>query len=163
MTIEVVVADYSNKKHAEDLVSLLNDYANDPMGGNEPLSTFAKENLTAELSKIPHAFSILCYVDGEPAGFANCFEAFSTFNCKPLVNIHDLAVNSDFRGKKLSQKILDKVEEVANEKKCCKVTLEVLEGNEAAKSAYLKYGFMPYQLDNENGNAQFWQKPIKHT
>ena len=161
MTIEVIVADYSNKKHAEDLVSLLNDYANDPMGGNESLSVFAKENLATELSKIPHAFSVLCYVDGEPAGFANCFEAFSTFSCKPLVNIHDLAVNNDFRGKKLSQKILDKVEEVGKEKGCCKVTLEVLEGNEIAKNAYLKSGFKPYQLDSETGNAQFWQKPIR--
>ena len=160
MNIEVVVADYSNKKQAEDLVSLLNAYATDPMGGGEPLSSFAKQNLAEKLSKLPHAFSVLCYVDDEPVGFANCFEAFSTFACQPLVNIHDLAVNSKFRGLKLSQKILDKVEQVASERQCCKVTLEVLEGNEVAKNAYLKHGFKPYQLDSKNGNAQFWQKPI---
>lgn len=161
MAIEVVVADYTNKNHAADLVSLLNDYANDPMGGSESLSAHAKQNLAAELNKIPHAFSVICYVDDKPAGFANCFEAFSTFACAPLVNIHDLAVNPDFRGLQISQKLLNKVEEIATEKNCCKVTLEVLEGNEIAKNAYLKYGFKPYQLDNENGNAMFWQKPIK--
>ena len=160
MTTEVIVADYTNKKHADDLVTLLDNYANDPMGGGEPLPNNAKQNLAKELNKLPHAFSVICYVDNKPAGFANCFEAFSTFACQPLINIHDLAVNSDFRGHQVSQKLLQKVEEIATAKNCCKVTLEVLEGNDIAKNAYLKYGFKPYQLDSKNGNAMFWQKPI---
>jgi len=162
MPTNVIVVDYTNKTQADDLVSLLNEYANDPMGGSESLSDFAKQNLAAELNKRPHAFSVICYVDDKPAGFANCFEAFSTYACQPLINIHDLAVHSEFRGRQISQKILDKVEEVAVEKNCCKVTLEVLDGNTIAKNAYLKYGFKPYQLDSENGDAMFWQKPIKH-
>jgi len=160
MTTHVIVADYTNPQHADDLVTLLNNYANDPMGGGEPLPEYAQQNLAAELNKIPHAFSVICYVDGQAAGFANCFEAFSTFACQPIVNVHDLAVNPDFRGHQVSQKLLQKVEEVAADKNCCKVTLEVLEGNEIAKNAYLKYGFKPYQLDSKNGNAMFWQKPI---
>ncbi len=163
MAIEVIVADYSNKKHADDLLSLLNDYANDPMGGNEELSDYTKENLAKELAKVPNAFSIICYVDGKPAGLANCFEAFSTFKCKPLINIHDLSVKSDYRGKRLSQIMLDKIVDIANNKECCKVTLEVLEGNKPAQYAYLKHGFKPYQLDSNNGNAQFWQKEINRT
>jgi len=160
MTTEVIVADYSNPQHADDLVTMLNNYANDPMGGGEPLPENARQNLATELNKIPHAFSILCYVDGNPAGFANCFEAFSTFACQPIVNIHDLAVNPGFRGHQVSQKLLQKVETIAAERNCCKVTLEVLEGNDIAKKAYSKYGFKPYQLDSDNGNAMFWQKTI---
>ena len=160
MTIEVIVADYTNEKHAHDLISLLNNYANDPFGGDESLSAYTKENLITELNKVPHAFSVICYVDDKPAGFANCFEGFSTFACKPLINIHDLAVNPDFRGKQISQKILEKVEEVGASRNCCKVTLEVLEGNETAKNAYLKNGFKPYQMDDKYGCAQFWQKSI---
>ena len=151
--VEVVVADYSNKNHAKDLVSLLNVYANDPMGGSKSLSSFVNDNLVKELGKIPYTFSILCYVDGEPAEFANCFESFSTFKCKPIINIHDFAVKNNFRGNKLSQKILEKIEYIANQKKCCKITLEVLEGNKPAQHAYLKYGSLPYQLDSENGSA----------
>ena len=160
MTIEVIVADYTNEKQAHDLISLLNNYANDPFGGDESLSAYTKENLITELNKVPHAFSVICYVDDKPAGFANCFEGFSTFACKPLINIHDLAVNPDFRGKQISQKILEKVEEVGASRNCCKVTLEVLEGNETAKNAYLKNGFKPYQMDDKYGCAQFWQKSI---
>lgn len=160
MSTEVIEVDYNNKTQADDLVTLLNAYANDPMGGGESISDFAQQNLANELSKIPYAFSVICYVDGKAAGFANCFEGFSTFSCQPLVNIHDLGVNSEFRGKQISQKLLDKIEDIAKQKNCCKVTLEVLEGNTVAKNAYLKYGFKPYQLDSENGNAMFWQKTV---
>ncbi len=160
MTTEVVIADYTNKKHADDLVTLLDNYAKDPMGGGDPLPEFAKQNLATELNKLPHAFSVICYVDGKAAGFANCFEAFSTFACQPIVNIHDLAVDPEFRGHQVSQRLLQKIEEIANEKNCCKVTLEVLNNNEIAKNAYLKYGFKPYQLNSEHGDAMFWQKTI---
>ncbi|MGI9277959.1 MAG: GNAT family N-acetyltransferase [Endozoicomonas sp.] len=158
--MELIVTDYSNTDHATDIVELLNEYATDPMGGGEPLPEFAKENLALELSKLPHAFSVLCYVDGQPAGLANCFEAFSTFDCKPLINIHDLVVRSNFRGRGISQRLLNKIEETARDKGCGKVTLEVLEGNKTAQKAYLKYGFEPYQLDSEHGNALFWKKDL---
>jgi ribosomal protein S18 acetylase RimI-like enzyme len=60
----------------------------------------------------------------------------------------------------ISQKMLAKVEEIARQRGCCKITLEVLEGNEAAKGAYRKLGFADYQLDPEMGRALFWQKAL---
>ena len=125
-----------------------------------PLSDFVKTNLVKELSKIPHAFSVICYVDGQAAGLINCFEAFSTFNCKPLVNVHDIVVLSKYRGLGLSQIMLAKVEEKAKENGCCKITLEVLEGNEIARKSYKKFGFDGYELDPKMGKALFWQKVI---
>lgn len=160
MKIEIIKADYQNPNHAKDVTDLLDAYAIDPMGGGEALQNKVKENLTAELAKLPHAFSILAYVDEQPAGLANCFEAFSTFACKPLINIHDLVVLKPFRGLGLSQKMLAKVEEIAKSTGCCKVTLEVLSNNEIAKSAYQKFGFSSYELDPETGSAQFWQKSL---
>ena len=158
MNIEIIKADYLNEKHARDLSDLLEAYATDPMGGGKSLSEYTKGHLVKELSKQPHAFSVIAYVDGEPAGLTNCFEAFSTFVCKPLVNIHDFVVVKKFRGKGISQMMLDKVEEIAKSKGCCKLTLEVLSNNNAAKSAYVKFGFSSYELDPEIGNALFWQK-----
>ena len=128
------------------------------MGGGQPLTQYVIENLTNELSKRPHAFSVIAYVNNNPVGLINCFEAFSTFSCKPLVNIHDVAVLKEYRGQSLSQKMLDKVEEIAREKGCCKLTLEVLNKNDIAKSAYAKYGFNCYELSPEVGHAEFWQK-----
>lgn len=160
MKVEVLIADYLNDQHAKDIGYLLNSYAEDPMGGGTPLSDFIKENLALELSKLPHAFSVICYADGNPAGLINCFEAFSTFKCKPLINIHDITVVNKFRGLGISQKMLAKVEDIAKEKGCCKITLEVLEGNEVARNSYKKFGFEGYELDPKMGKALFWQKVI---
>jgi ribosomal protein S18 acetylase RimI-like enzyme len=160
MNIEVISADYTNAQHGEDLVELLNAYALDPMGGAAPLSDHVKANLVKTLAQQTNVFSLIAYVDSKPAGLVNCVEGFSTFSCKPLINIHDLAVSPDFRGLNISQLMLQKVDDIAQQKGCCKVTLEVLEGNEAAKKAYLKHGFAGYELDPAIGRAMFWQKSI---
>ena len=160
MKIKVSSVDYSDSKQADELIYLLNEYASDPMGGGKTLDKYVIDNLVNELSKLPHAFSLMGYVDEIPVGLITCFEAFSTFSCKPLINIHDVMVLKDYRGKGVSQKMLAKVEEIALEKGCCKITLEVLNGNDAAKSSYKKYGFSGYELDARVGRAEFWQKII---
>ena len=142
------------------MAMLLTHYANDPMGGGKPLAEGIAENLAANLAKLPHAFSVLAYVDNQPAGLINCFEAFSTFQGKPLVNIHDVIVHQDFRGRGLSHKMLAEVERISIEKGCCKLTLEVLAGNEIAKSSYNTFGFSGYELDPKTGQALFWQKNL---
>ncbi len=160
MNVEVIEANYLNEKHEKEIPILLDDYASDPMGGGSPLKEDVKKDIVKALSKVPHAFSIIAYVDGQPAGLANCFEAFSTFSCKPLINIHDFVVLAEFRGNGISQRMLDKIDEIGRTKGCCKVTLEVLSNNEIAKSAYRKFGFADYELDAETGTALFWQKYI---
>lgn len=158
--ILVLQASYSNPVHAEAIGVLLNDYAKDPMGGGHGLSADLLQQLPAELAKRPYAFSVLAFVGGEPAGLVNCFEGFSTFACRPLVNVHDVVVMEAFRGLGLSQKMLQKVEEIARQRGCCKITLEVLEGNAVAQSAYLKFGFAASRLDAAHGCMLFWSKPL---
>ncbi|MBK5072770.1 GNAT family N-acetyltransferase [Budviciaceae bacterium CWB-B4] len=160
MSIEIVIADYQNPAQGNDLLMLLDGYAQDPMGGGEALPPAVKASLLAELTRLPHAFTVLAYVDNKPAGLINCFLGFSTFAAKPLVNIHDVVVSASFRGLGLSQKMMAKVEQVAREKGCCKMTLEVLEGNEIAKGSYRKFGFSGYELDPQMGKAVFWQKKL---
>jgi ribosomal protein S18 acetylase RimI-like enzyme len=160
MKIETKLVNYDDEKQANELLLLLNEYAKDPMGGGSELATHSKSNLIEELKKRSFIFSIICYVDGKPAGFSNCIEGFSTFKCKPLINIHDFAVNSEFRGLQLSQRLMNKIEDLAISKGCCKITLEVLEGNQVAKSAYIKAGFKGYELDPEMGKAVFWEKSL---
>ena len=160
MNIEVIQADYLNEQHKKEIPMLLDAYASDPMGGGKPLDDDIKNRLVTELAGISHAFSVIAYVDGQPAGLVNCFEGFSTFACKPLINIHDVVVVNKYRGRGISQKMLDKVEEIARAKGCCKITLEVLSNNEVAKSAYEKFGFSGYELDPETGHALFWQKHL---
>lgn len=160
MNVQTIVADYLDEKQAREIGALLNAYAQDPMGGGKALDPHIVENLGANLATVSNALTILCYVDGIPAGLANCFVGYSTFKCKPLINVHDLCVLPEFRGRGLSHRLLEKIEAVARERDCCKITLEVLDGNEPAKQSYMKFGFSGYELDPKMGRAVFWEKVI---
>ena len=128
--------------------------------GHEGWPVDALAQLPAELAKRPYAFSVLAFVGGEPAGLVNCFEGFSTFACRPLVNVHDVVVVKKFRGLGLSQKMLQKVEEIARQRGCCKITLEVLEGNEVAQASYGKFGFSAGIFNPALGRMLFWTKAL---
>ena len=93
MNIKIIKADYHDPGHAKDIEYLLSFYASDIMGGGTALNERILKNVPLELSKRPYAFSVIAYIEGKAAGLINCFEAFSTFRCKPLVNIHDVIVN----------------------------------------------------------------------
>jgi len=160
MAMEIQIVDYHNDIQAKDLVMLLDHYANDPMGGGEPLAKEVRDSLIGELQKRSFFRSAIAYVDTNPAALVNFVEGFSTFSAKPLVNVHDLVVHSDFRGRGLSHRLLEFVERAAADLGCCKVTLEVLSENEIAKKSYEKFGFKPYQLSENGGAAQFWEKKI---
>ena len=158
--ILVLQASYTNPVHAEAICHVLNGYAQDPMGSGHPLPAEVLLHLPGELAKRPHAFSVLAFVNGEPAGLVNCFEGFSTFACRPLVNVHDVMVMEAFRGLGLSQKMLQKVEDIARQRGCCKITLEVLEGNAVAQASYAKFGFSAGMFDPAHGRMLFWTKPL---
>jgi ribosomal protein S18 acetylase RimI-like enzyme len=160
MTTNIIRADYTNPDHAQDILTLLNSYATDPMGGGAPISDHVRTHLIENLKSRSTAFSIIAYVDDKPASLANCFEGFSTFKCAPLINIHDMAVHADYKGQGLSQKIMAKIEDIARNIGACKITLEVLSGNIIAQNAYKKFGFSDYELDPEKGHALFWEKTI---
>ena len=156
--LRVCRADYSDPVHANALVAMLDAYARDPAGGGEPLSDFARHHLVAELAARPQAFSVLAFAGEQPIGLVNCIEGFSTFACRPLVNVHDVAVVASHRGQRVAERMLALVDEISRERGACKLTLEVLQGNAGAVRLYERIGFAAYQLDPAMGRAQFFQK-----
>ncbi len=162
--LRVCLADYGHAAHALALVHLLDAYARDPMGGGHGLSEFAQTNLVRCLAERAQAFSVLAFVgedDARPVGLVNCIEGFSTFECRPLVNIHDVVVLPAYRGQRVAQQMLTLVDKLARERGACKLTLEVLSGNVGAISLYSRIGFANYQLDPASGHAQFLQKWLR--
>jgi len=155
------LVDYADPDDARDLVALLDGYARDPTGGGEPLSDHARENLAAALAATPNAFSLIGRVDGEAVALANCFTSLSTFACRPLVNVHDLAVAPGWRGRGIGRALLAAVAAEARSRGACKVTLEVLEGNAAARRVYERAGFAPYALGETFGSALFLEKKLR--
>jgi hypothetical protein len=98
MTIDIIRADLSNAQHAQAMFELLDEYAHDVTGGGCGLSQFVKENLAATLQARQDTHVIFAVTDNCVVGLAICFEGFSTFACKPLLNIHDLMVTQRYRG-----------------------------------------------------------------
>lgn len=155
--LRIEPVDYANAKHGAELISLLDAYARDPMGGGEPLSSTTKANLLDAMAAQAGVFSFIAYQDEKAIGLVNCVEGFSTFAARPLCNIHDIAVLDGYRGAGVAQALMQRVCEEARKRGCCKVTLEVLTGNEKARRSYRQFGFAPYQLDPELGQAEFWE------
>ncbi|WAT17143.1 GNAT family N-acetyltransferase [Aurantiacibacter sp. MUD11] len=158
--LTVSLADYGDAADAAALVSLLDAYARDPMGGGEPLADDTRQTLVDALAAFPGAFSLIARLDDVPVGLANCFTGFSTFAAAPLVNIHDMAVLPGYRDKGIGRALMQAVETEALKRGACKITLEVLSGNARAMGLYESCGFGDYQLDPEAGKALFWQKKL---
>lgn len=155
--LQVSPVDYADARHAQALVALLDAYARDAAGGGKALSDFVKMHLVQLIDR-PQAFSVLAFDGGEAVGLVNCFEGFSTFACKPLVNIHDVVVLASHRGRRVGEQMLALVGQLALARGACKLTLEVLQGNHSARRLYERVGFAGYQLEPALGSAQFLQK-----
>ncbi len=96
-SIEIVRVDFSHPSHTDALVPLINEYACDPMGGGEALSQYSRENLVCDLEKRQNALLLMAFDGDKAVALTICFEGFSTFRCKPLLNIHDVMVSKHYR------------------------------------------------------------------
>lgn len=158
--LTITLVDYADPQDGADLLAMLDAYARDPMGGGHPLGDHVRAKLLAGLAATPHAFSLIARRDDTAVGLANCLLGYSTFAAAPLVNIHDMAVLTSHRGSGIGRALLQAVEAEALKRGACKVTLEVLSGNAAARHLYADCGYGDYQLDPAAGTALFWQKSL---
>ena len=156
--IVIVQADLLDDRHVNDVLAMLDHYAEHAMGQGRPLDDSARSNLIPGLREHPTTLVLLAYEGEKPVGVALCFRGFSSFKARPLLNIHDFAVHEDARGKGVGRRLMEAVFEKATQLGCCRVTLEVAVANEPAKSLYLKTGFEP---GDPTSTAQwFWTKHL---
>lgn len=158
--LKIIETQLDNKKEQDDFLYVLDTYATDIMGGGESIPKDTQQKMITEIQKFDHKIILLAYLDDQPAGLANSFVGFSTFKGKKLINLHDFAVVPEYRGKGIGKAILEHLEEIARKMDCCKLTLEVLEGNKKAMKLYQDFGFEGYELDPEMGKALFMQKSL---
>ena len=156
--LQVRRADYSAAADRAALIGLLDAYAQDPMGGGEALPADVRARLCDDLARHPLAVSFIAWLGDQPVGLANCFEGYSTFKARPLLNVHDMVVHPAHRARGIGQALLAACEAHARERGCCKLTLEVLSGNQRAMRSYAHFGFAPYVLDPREGQALLMQK-----
>ena len=163
--ITIIRAKLINTDHAAALMQLMDEYASGLTGGGKPLNAYTRAHLAATLRTRPGAHTLLAIKHTESGeesfvGLLNAFEGFSTFACQPLLNIHDVVVTESERGQGIGKLLMEHAEILARELGCCKLTLEVLEGNTKAQAAYKSLGYAGYELKPEMGKALFWQKKL---
>ena len=151
--IEVIIGDIFNEEHQKAMISLLDDYMQDPMGGVGPISDELAYRVVEGLKLQTNYLFFLAISNGEYAGLANCYINFSTFKAKQYINIHDFTVSSLFRKKGIGKKLMEAVVAYAETKGFSKVNLEVRHDNSAAQALYKSTGFA-----DGNPPMYFWER-----
>ncbi len=159
MQIEICEASFGDAAHCAGIVDVLDSYAADPVGGGVPLSAEVRARLIAGLRRVPTALVLIAFAADRPVGIAICFFGFSTFQARPLLNIHDLAVLPEYRGKGIGRRLLGAVEEHALQRGCCKLTLEVQDDNQPARGLYHAFGFTDFVV-GDSAVTRFLAKPL---
>lgn len=162
MGVEIVDVNFGDAAHGAGIVEVLNSYAADPVGGGEPLTADVRERLVPALRDHPSVLVLLAFAQERPVGIAVCFQGFSTFHARPLLNIHDLAVLPEWRGKGIGRKLLGAAEERARQRGCCRLTLEVQDDNGRALALYRSFGFADLVM-GDSGPTRFLTKPLDAT
>jgi GNAT superfamily N-acetyltransferase len=135
-------ADFSRTDHRQAIIALMNDYMADTMGGKLPSysKTMANEVLKG-LEEHPSKLILLVKLENKYIGLTNCFINFGTFAAKPFINIHDIVVLKNYRGKGVGRILMEEIIRQASELDCAKITLEVREDNTYAQKLYRKMGY----------------------
>ena len=141
MELSILNVDLQNPIHCDQVIRLLNVYMNDPMGNNSPMEKGLAPKIIAGLKKYAGYLGFFVLTGDQFAGLANCNVNFSTFQAKPLLNIHDFIVAPEYRKMGAGHFLLHEIVNSAAQNGYCRVNLEVREDNLAAKSLYKKNGF----------------------
>jgi GNAT superfamily N-acetyltransferase len=159
MSISIVTADLNRADHQRAVVAMVDAYSRDPMGDERPLPEDVKQRLIPGLRAHPTTLVFLAYDDAVPVGIALCFLGFSSFQARPLINIHDLSVLPDYRGRGVGRQLLQAVAEQGRRSGCCKLTLETQDHN-PAQHLYKSVGFARDVHTAAAGGAIFMTMPL---
>jgi len=139
--IHIIKGDLNNAEHAEQFLRLTAAYMADPMGEVNPWTDQQKVDVLKEMKQHPCALILFAKADDKIVGICTCFYAYSTFLAKPLLNIHDIYVDEQYRGIGIAKKLIGSIDQEAVNKNCGKITLEVRRDNLNARDLYKNQGF----------------------
>ncbi|SON48374.1 Acetyltransferase family protein [Vibrio tapetis subsp. tapetis] len=141
--------DINNNLQRSQFNQLFNEYAKAVSANLDPL-------VTNKIFELPYFHGFLCYIEQQPVAFAVCFESFSTYRSKKVLNIHDFMVSLNHRGQGMGKILLAGIEQHCIEQDFLKITLEVDEDNIAAQKLYTSCRFEDHQVALKG--LLHWQK-----
>ncbi|MDR0572960.1 MAG: GNAT family N-acetyltransferase [Tannerella sp.] len=151
--ITVRKSDYTNAEDLNAIGALINVYIEDEMGGGKILDQQQQKQLTEALRQHPKSIVLLACTGEIRCGMLVAFENFSTFTVRPMINIHDVIVMKEHRGKGVGRALLEAIVKIADERRCSRITLEVRADNQVAQCLYKSVGF-----DAPIPEMYYWRK-----
>ena len=151
----IIQVDLNNEEHCSAFLRLLNDYMLDEMGIGEPMPENLGPQIINGLKKHSGYIGFFVCINNNFAALANCNLNFSTWQAKPLINIHDFIVAPDFRKLGVGFFLLNEIANYASAKGYCRINLEVRHDNFKAQNLYKKAGFTESSPPN-----YFWEKGL---
>ena len=151
---QVLIADLNQPAYADAVVALLDMYCRDFFGNNAPLENEVRHRVIGGLKEAGGT----CFLarDGDAfVGVAICLPSYSSFRARPLLNIHDIAVVPEHRGKGIGRALLTAIEDEARRRGCAKITLEVRSDNTLARDLYRRCGFRGTEPE-----TLFWSREL---
>lgn len=158
--LQIREARLADSRHADALVRLLDLMAREPAGGSQPLPAEVCRLVVPGLARLPNALVVLAWLGDDAVGMAICYQNFSTFAARPLMNIHDIMVDPGHRRRGIGLALLANVEEHARSRGCCRLTLEVRGDNVQAQALYLRFGFKGGTLMADPSTYAFLNKVL---
>ncbi|MCQ4086703.1 ribosomal protein S18-alanine N-acetyltransferase [Saccharibacillus sp. JS10] len=117
---------------------------------------WTEQAFRSEMTLNHFARYIMMEVDGKPAGYAGMWTVVDE------AHITNVAVRTAYRGKKLGQRLLDELLDLAAGLELERATLEVRVSNDVARNLYTKMGFheigirKSYYSDNNEDAVIMW-------
>lgn len=160
LVIEIVIADYNSQPHRDAILNLMIHYASDPAIAGTGLPQEVRDRLLDGLASRSDAVSVIAMDGDDGVGLINCFEGYSTFAAKPVLNLHDVTVLPTHRGRGIARQMIRAVIEIARQRGCAKLTLEVYQGNHGAFGLYIDEGFKNTAGRPDLGETLFLSRSI---
>jgi GNAT superfamily N-acetyltransferase len=88
----------------------------------------------------PRFWSLIAELDREPAGFALCFNTYSTWEGHHGIFLEDLYVPPELRGRGIGKALLVRIAQIAVEQGCPRVNWHVLDWNAPSIAVYERLG-----------------------
>lgn len=145
--------------HRELLCEQLDAFACDPATGGRPLPPDVHARLPEGLRE--RGAVVLFAMRGDAfAGLAIALPGYATFSAREILNLHDLFVAAPERGKGVGRALLSELQEIARQRGCAKLTLEVRADNTRAREVYEAFGFGDFAPGDEAVPTLFLEKRL---
>lgn len=158
--MEIAELNLAEPDGVEKFTQLLDAYCRTPNGGGVALSDEVRNRLFNVMPQYGNVIAFLSRHQNKPAGVVFGFYNLYVFSAQPYADIQFIFVLPEFQRRGIAKKLMLAFEAKAHELGCCKVTLEVREGNEQAKALYSVLEYRRGTFGPRNDVLEFWERRL---